>query len=101
HRPAKLLLGMADVQAQIEVHLDGLVELRALARLEQPNRLDRRVHALAVDRAARPAVSLPVLRHQFSTSTPIERAVPAITFIASSTSRALRSTSFVSAMLRT
>ena len=36
-----------------------------------------------------------------STSTPIERAVPAITLDASSTSRAFRSTSFASAIART
>jgi hypothetical protein len=42
-----------------------------------------------------------VLGHQASTSTPIERAVPAITFAAWSTSRAFRSFIFSSAIDRT
>ena len=80
-RAAKLLLGVADVQAEAEVHLDGLVELRGLELLQHADRLERRVELLAVDRAARLAVLLPVLAH-WSTSTPIERAVPATTSIA-------------------
>src|SRR5262249_54500302 len=98
-RPAELFVGVADVEAEVHVHLDGLVELRPRRLLDQPGRLDGRVLPLAVDVRARRAVALPVPAHR-STSTPIERAVPAITFIACSTSRALRSTSFVSAIER-
>ena len=37
-RPAELLVGMADVQAEAEVRLDRLVELRAVAKLlQEPN----------------------------------------------------------------
>src|SRR5262249_11449644 len=64
------------------------------------DRLDGLVQLLAVDLRPPLAVRLAVLRHYFSTSTPIERAVPATTSIACSTSRALRSTSFVSAIER-
>src|SRR5258707_9306639 len=91
---------MAHVEAEVQVHLDGLVELRSRLLLEQANRLDRRVHLLAVDVAARLAIALPVLSHQLSTSTPMLRAVPAITSIACSTSRAFRSCIFVSAIER-
>ena len=74
--------------------------------LEQPDRLDE-ASRRARDRCrcgrcctAFHAVPSLHLSH-CSTSTPIERAVPAITFIAWSTSRAFRSTSFVSAIERT
>src|SRR5262249_24026867 len=100
HRPAQLLVRVADVQPEIEMHLDGLVELRLRAALEQPDRLDRGVEVFAVDRAARLVVPLAVLRHYRSTSTPIDRAVPAMTSIACSTSRAFRSCIFVSAIER-
>src|SRR5262249_59605685 len=83
-----------------EMHLDRLVELRTVGVLEEPDGLRRRVDRLAVDRPAHLPVPLAML-HQRSTSTPIDRAVPSITFIAWSTSRAFRSTSFVSAIQRT
>ncbi len=53
HRPAQLLVRVADVEPEVHVHLDRLVELRARRVLEQPDRLDGRVDLLAVDRAAR------------------------------------------------
>src|SRR5262249_27976190 len=93
-------LGVPHVEAQVEVRLDCLVELRPLERLDQPDRLRRRVEPLAIDLLARRAICLAV-RHYQSTSTPIDRAVPAITSIAWSTSRAFRSGSFVSAICRT
>src|SRR5205814_587433 len=96
-RPAQLLLGVADVQPQAEMHLDGFVELGRLELLERADGLDRRVQLLAVDLSERLAISLAVLAH-LSTSTPIERAVPATTSIAASTSRAFRSSSLTSAM---
>src|SRR5207302_8924624 len=77
-----------------------LVELRPLEALEQPDRLERGVRTLAIELLARRPVSLPVNGHQTSVSTPMERAVPAMTFIASSTSRAFRSGIFVSAIER-
>src|SRR5205814_447621 len=100
-RPAQLLVRVADVQPQPEMHLDGLVELRRRGLLQHPHRLDGRIRTLAVDGAARLDIALPVLCHYRSTSTPIERAVPAMIRAAWSTSRAFRSTSLVSAICRT
>src|SRR5919198_142923 len=100
-RAPQLLLGMADVEAEIEVHLDGLVELDAVRGLQELDRLERRVHLLAVDGCPRMAVTLAVLGHQVRTSTPIERAVPSTIFMAWSMSRAFKSTNFVSAIWRT
>src|SRR5205823_4214296 len=80
----------------LEVHLDGLVELHGVEALQHPDRLDGRVRLLAVDLPARLAVPLAVFHR--SVSTPMLRAVPATIFIAASTSRAFRSSSFVSAI---
>ena len=48
-RASELLVGVADVQPEPEVHLDGLVELGGLHLLEQANGLGRRVLLLAVE----------------------------------------------------
>src|SRR2546423_14873796 len=40
-RPAELLLGVADIEAQVEVRLDGLVELRGREALQHPDRFHR------------------------------------------------------------
>src|SRR3954454_16235485 len=96
---AELLVGVADVQAGADVDLDGLVELRGLGLLEERDGLSGQVLALTVDLAAGLQELLAVPRHQ-ATSTPIERAVPAMIFIARSTSCALRSLSFFSAIAR-
>ena len=70
------------------MRLDGLVELLAVERLHQLDGLCGRIQPLAIDLGPSGSVALAVLRHYCpSTSTPIERAVPAITFIAWSTSR--------------
>ena len=97
---AQLLVGVADVQAGADVHLDRLVELRALELLDERDRLGGRVLALAVDLGLGLDVRLSVLGHHATTSTPIERAVPAMIFAAWSTSCALRSCSFFSAISR-
>src|SRR5215218_6869726 len=99
-RPAQLLLGMADVEAHVHVHLDRLVELGALLFLQELDRLEGRVRVLAVDVRERLAVALAVLGHA-GVSTPIERAVPSMILMAWSTSRAFRSSSLVSAIWRT
>ena len=90
-RAAQLLVGVADVQARADVDLDGLVELRALELLDELDRLGGLVLALAVDLRPRLEVVLAVLGHHATTSTPIERAVPAMIFAAWSTSCAFRS----------
>src|SRR5262249_20617140 len=97
-RPADLLVGVADVDAELEVRLDGLVELGRLQRLQEAVGGDRLVQAGAVDQGLRLAVLL--AGHQASTSTPIERAVPATIFMAASMSFAFRSGIFVSAIER-
>src|SRR4051812_2716384 len=96
---AQLLVGVAHVQPGADVDLDGLVEARDLGLLDQRDGLGGRVLVLAVDLAARLQELLAVARHQ-TTSTPIERAVPAMIFMAWSTSCALRSLSFFSAIAR-
>src|SRR5579871_6605031 len=100
-RAAQLLVGVADVEPEAEVHLDRLVELRAVHLLEELHALGRRVELLALEERAGAAVTLAVRGHQPSTSTPIERAVPAMMSAACSTSRAFRSGIFVSAIWRT
>src|SRR5438105_10626884 len=78
---------------------DRLVELRPLELLHQADRLGRRVLPLAIDLLARRQVCLAVLAHQ-TTSTPIDRAVPATIFVAASRSLAFRSGIFFSAICR-
>src|SRR3954469_25896173 len=96
---AQLLVGVAHVQAGAHVDLDGLVELRALGLLDELDRLAGLVLVLAIDLGPRLEELLAVLGHQ-TTSTPIERAVPAMILAAASTSLALRSGSFFSAIAR-
>src|SRR4051812_18879658 len=98
-RAAELLVGVPDVQARADVQLDGLVELGAGELLDQADRLGRRVLVLAVDAAAGVEVALAVAGHQ-TTSTPMERAVPAMIFAAWSMSFAFRSCIFCSAISR-
>src|SRR3954464_7435930 len=100
-RAAQLLVRVADVQAGADVDLDGLVELRALDVLHQADGLVRGVLAVAVHLLARGDVGLSVTGHYATTSTPMERAVPAMILAAWSTSCALRSLSFFSAIART
>src|SRR5215207_6856593 len=100
-RAAQLLVRVTDVEPRAEVHLDGLVELRALGLLDQAHGLRGSVLALAVHLLAGLVVEPAVLGHYATTSTPIERAVPSMIFAAWSTSCALRSSSFFSAIART
>ena len=69
---------MADVEPEVEVHLDGLVELALRPGLQHPDGLHRAIGFLAVDLRAGVAVVLAVLAHDGATSTPIEQAVPAM-----------------------
>ena len=96
---AQLLVGVADVEPEPEVHLDRLVELRRVHLFQLPDRIDGRVFRLAIERRARVAVLLAVRAHpSTSVSTPIDCAVPATIRIAWSMSRAFRSGIFVSAI---
>ena len=99
-RAAQLLVGVAHVQAGADVDLDRLVELRAgrgCARARPPRRA--RTRARGRPWRARSRVALAVLAHD-ATSTPIERAVPAMILAACSTSWAFRSASLRSAISR-
>src|SRR3954468_16911727 len=83
---AQLLLGMAHVDAEAQVHLNGLVELRGRRLLDERDRLRGGIVAGAVDLLVGAAVAL-AAGHRYSrpsTSTPIERAVPAMIFEAAS-----------------
>jgi hypothetical protein len=65
------------------VHLDGLVELRRLHLLQEPDRLDGGVLVLPVEGGTCAAVLLAVIAHaSTSVSTPIDWAVPAMIRIA-------------------
>ena len=79
---AQLLVGVADVEARAHVDLDGLVELRALELLDEPDRLGGQMLVLAIDLRARLDERTTVPGHPQTTSTPIERAVPAMIFAA-------------------
>src|SRR4051812_21668187 len=78
----QLLVRVADVEPGADVHLDRLVELRALGLLDEADRLGRGVLALAVDLGTGLRICLAVLGHYATTSTPIERAVPSMIFAA-------------------
>src|SRR6185312_7702068 len=97
-RSAQLLVGVTHVQAGANVHLDRLVELCVGEAAYERDRLGRLVLALAVDLAEILGIALAVRAH--ATSTPIERAVPAMIFAACSTSCAFRSASLRSAISR-
>ena len=103
HRAAHLLVGVADVDPEADVDLDGLGELGATAstsRSTPPRAGGYSRHA--VDPLAKLPVALAVLSSLTpTTSTPIERAVPSMIFIAWSTSLAFRSGILVSAIWRT
>src|SRR5436190_16284182 len=104
-RAAELLLRVADVDAEADVYLDRLVELGGGCLLDERDRLARLIAAVAFDLLVRGAVALAlVARHRYSspsTSTPIERAVPAMIFDAASRSLAFRSGILRSAICRT
>ena len=74
--------------------LDGLVEVRALERLDEVDRLGGLVLVVAIDAGPRLQMLASVTAHD-TTSTPIERAVPAMILLAASMSLALRSSSFL------
>src|ERR1700722_19046733 len=90
---------MAHVQPGAHVDLNRLVEFGAGEALDERNCLGGGVLALAIDLLQALCVAAAVSAHD-ATSTPIERAVPAMIFTAWSTSWALRSASLRSAISR-
>src|SRR6185436_6167244 len=99
-RASDELVGLARVDAEPERDLDGLVEPGIGESLEGPDRVDRRVLASAIGQLGCLHVPFALAAHAPTTSTPMLRAVPARIFIAASTSFALRSTIFCSAIRR-
>jgi hypothetical protein len=67
HRAAHLLIGVAHVDAQPDVGLDGLRELRGLHLAHERHRLGGLVVLGAVDQLTQLAIALPVLAHLFIT----------------------------------
>src|SRR5436190_3625311 len=98
-RSAQLLVGVADVEPRAYVNLDRLIKRGAAETAHQRDRLAGRVLVLAVDLREALAVAPAMAPHE-ATSTPIERAVPAMILAACSTSCALRSGSLRSAISR-
>ena len=97
-RAAQLLVGVADVDAEAHVHLDRLVELRVSSDFSRRT-ASSGAYSFSRSTCWR-AVGVRLAGHQASTSTPIERAVPATIFIAASTSFAFRSGILRSAIAR-
>ena len=95
-RPPDHLVRLAGVHAQAYGQLDGLVELRLREGHEGVEGLGRRVVAVPIHLLGGLRVTLAPLHG--ATSTPMLRAVPAMIFMACSTSVALRSTIFCSAI---
>ena len=95
--PRKLLVGVTDVDAEAEVHLDRRVELAELLVLDRvaSRRAARRAcpcsMAASASRYRFPCFGIRSVSYSASTVTPMLRAVPAMTRIAASMSFALRS----------
>src|SRR5690606_27517820 len=95
------LVGLARVDPELESDLDCRVELLRPGLADDADRLIGRVELAGLDLLDGLAVGLGVLAHDYaSTEIPIDRAVPAMIFMACSTSLALRSACFCSAMER-
>src|SRR5439155_700026 len=101
HGAAHHLVGMLGIDAQPDGHVYRLVELGVRRGLHPLHRVAGRIQLARLQRPHRRAVALTVHAHQSSTSSPIERAVPATIFIAASISLAFKSGIFSSAILRT
>jgi hypothetical protein len=86
------------IDAQPDGNFDGLVELGVRGRLHELDRLLRRIVRGVIALCRGGVVFLSVLAHQSFTSSPIERAAPAIIAIADSTESVLRSGILISAI---
>src|SRR5206468_8458920 len=101
HGAAHDLVGVFGIDAEPHGHVHGLVELGVRRGLHPLHGVAGRIELAQLEGPDRRAVVLPVRAHQSSTSSPIERAVPATIFIAASISLAFKSGIFSSAILRT
>src|ERR1700685_579079 len=98
HRAAHVLIALLRVDAETDVNLDRFIELRVGVLLHEADRFGRRVEGLLIEVGLEVLVTLTVMLRHYSTSTPIERAVPAMIFLAASISFALMSGIFTLAM---
>src|SRR2546422_8327 len=95
------LIRVLGVDAEPHRDVHRLVELGVRGGLHLVHRLAGSRELAGLERRRRRAVALAVDAHQSTTSSPMDRAVPAIIFMAPSRSTALRSGSFSSAIFRT
>ena len=101
HRAADHLVGMPGIHAEVDGDVHGLVELGEGGALHQRDGLGDGILAGAVHLGGGRPELLALGRHQSTTSSPMDRAVPAIIFMALSRSDALRSAILISAIFLT
>src|SRR3954451_20854285 len=101
HRPPDHLVSMARVDHQVHGHIHRLVELGKGGVLHQANGIGNLVLSGPVHLGHGRAELLAPGRHQSTTSSPMERAVPATIRMAASRSPAFRSAILISAIFLT
>src|ERR687897_2564883 len=101
YRSAHNLVGMPWIHTQVHRHVDCLVELCKGRAFDQRHCIGDRILAHPIDLRGRGLELLAVRSHQSTTSSPIDRAVPAIIRMALSRSEALRSCILISAIFFT
>src|SRR5215207_10437937 len=101
HRAPHHLVSVPWVDTQIDRHIDRLIELGVGCTLHQCHRIGNRVLPHPIHFRGRGLELLAMAAHQSTTSSPIDRAVPAIIRMALSRSVALRSAILISAIFLT
>src|SRR5213082_3256424 len=98
HGAAHHLVGVLGIDPEAHRDVDRLVELGVGRGLHLVDGLTRAVQLGGLERRDGRAIVLAVRAHQSTTSSPMERAVPATIFMAASMSVAFRSGSLISAI---
>src|SRR3954454_10449022 len=101
HRPPDHLVGVAGIDPEVNRHIHGLVELGERGVLHQANDVGNRILTGPIHLGHCRAELLAPSRHQSTTSSPIDRAVPATIRMALSRSVAFRSAILISAIFLT
>src|SRR4051812_16551806 len=101
HGSPDYLISVPGIYSQVYRHVHGLVELGKGRLLDEGNGLRDRIFPRPIDLRHRTPELLASGGHQSTTSSPIERAVPAIIRMALSRSAALRSAILISAIFLT
>src|SRR3954466_12571871 len=101
HGSPDYLISVPGIYSQVYRHVHGLVELGKGRVLDQGNGLRNRIFPRPVHLRHRTPELLSPSGHQSTTSSPMERAVPAIIRMALSKSAALRSAILISAIFLT